>query len=449
MTMPEPFPKTSAAENLDRWAERIQRGEARAIARAITAVENGAPEASRLLQRVFPQTGRAFLVGVTGSPGAGKSTLVDGLIAELRKRGHSVGVLAVDPTSPFTGGAILGDRIRMQSHAEDDGVFIRSLATRGALGGLAAATLDAAMILDAAGKDYILIETVGVGQEEVAIAGIADITLLLLVPGLGDGIQALKAGVMEIADIFVLNKADLPGADLLEEQLREALERAASWPGPPPPVVRTIATRAEGLDKLTDAMRSFLESASLSGRLQQRRRRCWQEHIYDRVRSRLLASIAPQAGGADTLERLAEAVAARRSDPLEAAEQALAQVFARLPQNLFAEAVLDHLGVAVNSLEQAAGFYQQALGLQVSRSETIPAERTRVAMLPVGGSRIELLEATDPDSPIARFLAKRGPGLHHICLRVPDLTAAMDRLRTHGARLVNETPGRGAGGHRY
>ena len=204
-------------------ADSILSGDARAIARGISLVENGGDDGPALVRELFARTGRAFLVGVTGAPGAGKSTLVDGLISRWRKSGSSVGVIAVDPTSPFSGGAMLGDRVRMQTHAQDAGVFIRSMATRGHLGGLARATADAALVLDAAGKDFVAIETVGVGQDEVEVARTADVSVVVLVPGMGDDVQALKAGVMEIADIFVVNKADRDGADRTVAEIESLL----------------------------------------------------------------------------------------------------------------------------------------------------------------------------------------------------------------------------------
>src|SRR2546421_2563565 len=208
---------------IESWAQQIRAGEVRAVSRAITAIENHAPDSEALLKILFPHTGAAYLSGITGAPGTGKSTLVDRLAAHYRKASQKVGVIAVDPTSPYSGGAILGDRIRMQSHAGDAGIFIRSMATRGFLGGLSRATAEVALVLDAAGKKQILIETVGVGQDEIDIVRLADCVVVVLVPGLGDDIQSMKAGLMEIADIFVLNKADREGADRLEEQLHAVL----------------------------------------------------------------------------------------------------------------------------------------------------------------------------------------------------------------------------------
>ena len=212
-------------------SDRVLQGDPRAVARAISLIEDESPQGAALVRRIFPSTGKAYLIGITGSPGAGKSTLVDRLIGELRRSGRTIGVIAVDPTSPYTGGAILGDRVRMQAHVADSGVFIRSMATRGNLGGLARATAEAALVLDAAGKDIVLIETVGVGQDEVDIVRTADISIVTVVPGTGDEVQALKAGIMEIADIFVVNKADREGADRtvasIEATVRSAPSRSA------------------------------------------------------------------------------------------------------------------------------------------------------------------------------------------------------------------------------
>src|SRR5216683_3289021 len=239
---------------VDTWAVQICAGDVRAIARAITAIEDHDSHAEELLKQIFPSTGRAHVVGVTGAPGTGKSTLVDRLAAHYRRAGEQVGIIAVDPTSPYSGGAILGDRIRMQGHASDAGIFIRSMATRGSLGGLARATGDVALILDAAGKQNVLVETVGVGQDEVDIVRLADCTLVLLVPGMGDDIQNMKAGLMEIADIFVLNKSDREGVDRLEQQLQAMLQIVPVRDGWKPPVVRTVASENKGIEALAAAI---------------------------------------------------------------------------------------------------------------------------------------------------------------------------------------------------
>src|SRR5215813_3092438 len=248
---------SSNAPAVASWAQQIRNGEIRALARAITAIENRAPEAEPLLEILFSHTGTAYLTGVTGAPGTGKSTLVDRLAAHYRKKQERVGVIAVDPTSPYSGGAILGDRIRMQGHAGDTGIFIRSMATRGFLGGLARSTAEVALLLDAAGKRHVLIETVGVGQDEIDIVRLADCVLVVMVPGLGDDIQNMKAGLMEIGDIFVLNKADREGADRLEEQLHAMLSLVMPRDGWHPPVLRTVATDNQGIEALAAAIAKF------------------------------------------------------------------------------------------------------------------------------------------------------------------------------------------------
>jgi len=246
-------------ETVERWVDAIRAGEVRAIARAITAIENQTAQSEELLQRLFSATGGAYVIGCTGAPGTGKSTLVDRLAAHYRRAEQPVGIIAVDPTSPFTGGAVLGDRIRMQGHSADAGVFIRSVATRGSLGGLTRSTADVALVLDAAGKRLILIETVGVGQDEVDIVRLADCTIVLMAPGMGDDIQSMKAGLMEIADIFVVNKSDREGADRLEQQLQAMLELAPDRSGWKPRVVRTVATEDRGVAELVESIAKFRE----------------------------------------------------------------------------------------------------------------------------------------------------------------------------------------------
>src|SRR5271167_2467751 len=247
------------------WAEMVRSGDVRAISRAITAIENHAPEAEELLRLLFPQTGRAYLTGITGAPGTGKSTLVDRLAAYHRKCEETVGVIAVDPTSPYSGGAILGDRIRMQGHAGDAGMFIRSMATRGFLGGLARTTAEVALLLDAAGKQQLIIETVGVGQDEIDIVRLADCVLVVLVPGLGDDIQNMKAGLMEIGDIFVLNKSDRDGADRLHQQLDAMLSLVMPRDGWHPPIVPTVASENRGIDVLAATIDKFREHFATRG----------------------------------------------------------------------------------------------------------------------------------------------------------------------------------------
>jgi LAO/AO transport system kinase len=309
---------------VEEWAGLVRAGEVRAISRAITAVENHAAEAEELLRLLFPATGKAYLTGMTGAPGTGKSTLVDRLAAFYRKRDERVGVIAVDPTSPYTGGAILGDRIRMQGHAGDAGMFIRSMATRGFLGGLARATAEVALLLDAAGKQELLIETVGVGQDEIDIVRLADCVLVVMVPGMGDDIQNMKAGLMEIADIFVLNKADRDGADRLHQQLDAMLSLVMPRDGWHPPVVRTVASENRGIDVLAETIEKFRAHFVASGERERKHLEHWKKRLVELVESRVLERVLGGAEGDKLLTRLAGEVAERRLDPFSAVNEIVA-----------------------------------------------------------------------------------------------------------------------------
>jgi LAO/AO transport system kinase len=305
------------------WAAKILEGDVRAISRAISAVENHSPEAEQLLKQLFPSTGKAYLTGVTGAPGTGKSTLVDRLAAEYRKHNERVGVVAVDPTSPYSGGAILGDRIRMQGHAGDSGIFIRSMATRGFLGGLARSTAEVALLLDAAGKRQVLIETVGVGQDEVDIVRLADCVLVLLVPGLGDDIQNMKAGLMEIGDIFVLNKADRDGVDRLEEQLHAMLSLVLPRDGWHPPVLRTVATENRGITELAASIDKFRKHFESSSERHKKHVEHWKNRLIEMLESRLLERVLGGKEGEAKLQNFAQAVAERKKDPFSAVSELL------------------------------------------------------------------------------------------------------------------------------
>ena len=300
-------------------ADRVLAGEALAVARAISLIEDEAPAGADLVRAVFGKTGRAYLVGVTGPPGAGKSTLVGRLSAGMIGPDVTVGVIAVDPTSPFTGGAVLGDRLRMQPHAGGEGVFIRSMATRGHLGGLARATADAALVLDASGRDIVLIETVGVGQDEVDIVGTADVSVVVLVPGTGDDVQALKAGIMEIADIFVVNKADRDGAGGLVSAIEATLSLhpygADEWR---PPIVKTVATTGEGVAEVIDAVARF--RAHSGPRLATRRRERSERRLRELVSERLMAHLEHQVLASGELASIVDRVSAREIDPYTAAD---------------------------------------------------------------------------------------------------------------------------------
>jgi LAO/AO transport system kinase len=307
--------------------ERVCAGDVRALARAISLVENDAPEAAGVLSGCFSHTGTALRIGVTGSPGAGKSTIVDKLARAWRAAGTRVGVVAVDPSSAFTGGAILGDRIRMQEAISDNGLYVRSMATRGCLGGLARATAEVSQVIEASGKDVVVIETVGVGQDEVDIVRLADVTLVVLMPGMGDDVQSIKAGIMEIADIFVINKADREGADRVEKEIR-ALQsltaRGGSWEAP---IVKTIATTGEGIDDLLLAVDQMKEWLGSEGRLQARRKSYWQERIEEMVRHALLKEARSHGLSSEQFAEHAERVASGQEDPYRLVPSLVAQVF--------------------------------------------------------------------------------------------------------------------------
>ena len=373
---------------MEQMVARLRAGDVRTLARAISVVEAGSRGASEMLAACRASSQYALRIGVTGPPGAGKSTLVDQMTRSLRQQGKTVAVLAVDPTSPYTGGALLGDRIRMQDLAGDEGVYVRSVASRGATGGITRTAGDVCSVMEAAGRQVVLIETVGVGQDEVEVVQLADVTVVVLVPGMGDEVQSLKAGLMEVADIFVINKSDVGGAERVEAEIHAMQGLAREEPGVwMPPVVRTVATTGEGVEALMESVRLCAVEKQRTGRRQVRRQ------VDEGLR-------------------------------------------------------LDHLGIAVRSIAAARGFYEM-LGLRVSHEETVEHEKVKTAMLPLGETRIELLEPTDEESVVGRFLASRGEGLHHIALHVEGIDEVFNKLKAEGVRLASDAVRIGAGGHRY
>jgi LAO/AO transport system kinase len=303
--------------------DRITAGEPNAVARAISRVEDNAADSAELMKQIFPRTGRALIIGITGSPGAGKSSLVDKLAAFYRKGGERVGIIAVDPSSPFSGGAILGDRIRMQALALDQGVFIRSMATRGNLGGLARSTIEAAAILDAAGYEKIIIETVGVGQDEIEIAKTADVCVVVLVPGMGDDVQTMKAGIMEIGDVLVINKADRDGVLRTEKELESLLSlapRADNWQTP---IVKTVAIESKGIKELAAAIEASRDFQKQAPAASERRQSIARWRILELLRERLVAQTMAGDSASEKLDRLAAEVASKERDPYSAVDELL------------------------------------------------------------------------------------------------------------------------------
>jgi LAO/AO transport system kinase len=308
---------------LQAWIERLRAGDVRTLARTISAVEDGAPNTTKLLQQLFPLTGRAKMLGVTGSPGAGKSTLVDQLAVQYRKTDKQVGIIAVDPTSPYTGGAILGDRIRMQQHHADPGIYIRSMATRGFLGGVSRATADVSTVLDAAGRDIVIIETVGVGQDEVDIVRLADVTVVVLVPGMGDDVQTIKAGIMEIADIFVINKSDREGADRVEREIRNMQTLAGNiredrWTAP---IVKTVASTGAGVEDLVKKINEYEDHLAAQDLLIKRRASNWRERLIEMLREALLERLMRESLSSRDLSSYAQQIAAHERDPYTLVEE--------------------------------------------------------------------------------------------------------------------------------
>src|SRR5688572_25541894 len=322
-------------------------GDSRALARAISLVEDRSSAGNALLHQLFDYTGQATIIGITGSPGSGKSSLVDRLAAAYRKEHSQVGIIAVDPSSPFTGGAILGDRIRMQALSTDPGIFIRSMATRGHLGGLAAATTDVIRVLDAAARNPILVETVGVGQDEIDIVKLADVSVVVLVPGMGDDVQALKAGVMEIGDIFVINKCDRPGVEKMEHALTSILSLAHRNDGWVPPIVRTTATEGVGTDELKSHIDAYLSRPGNTEQQLARKRDAARHHLTRLLQEQLVQAALEKAFPTDALDHVLDKIARHETDPYAVVEALTAS-----------NRRIDHIGIAVRSIEEALKLYE-------------------------------------------------------------------------------------------
>ncbi len=434
-----PVPRSAAA-----LAEGVLACRVPDVARAISWAESGDARFPELLAALFPKTGRARVTGLTGSPGAGKSTLTAALARRARARGRRVGIVAVDPSSPFSGGAILGDRIRMQDLYTDPGVLIRSMATRGHLGGLARASADAVDVLDAAGFDEVLVETVGVGQDEVEVFRLAESCVVVLTPGMGDDIQAIKAGLMEVADLFVVNKSDRDGADRVVQEILQMLELGehGAWI---PPVLKTVATTGAGLDTFEAKLaehRAFLDGPEGEKRRRERTRM----RIEGLVKEDFLRKVEKLRGDSGALDEAARRVDAREEDPISVARALSGRISPSSPSKKFSSSSvsrISHLGISVPSLEQGGKFWD-LLGLVEEHREEVASQKVVTSFRAVGESYLELLEPTSPDSPIAKALATRGPGIHHLCLEVADLRAALQRLKAAGVKLINEEPIDGA-----
>jgi LAO/AO transport system kinase len=303
--------------------KRLRAGDPRTLSQAISTVENRTLGWPEVLKALFPFSGHARILGITGSPGAGKSTLVDHLARHYRKQNRTVGIIAVDPTSPYTGGAILGDRIRMQEHFSDPGIYIRSMATRGSLGGLARTTAEVATVLDASGRDLVMIETVGVGQDEIDVVRVADITVVILVPGMGDDVQTIKAGIMEVADIFVINKSDREGSERVEREIRALQSLAVRSDRWTPPIVKTIASEGSGIAELAKAIGEYEAYLKKENLLQERSVEHWQQRLVEMLRDALLERAREQVRDSD-LVRYAGEIAQHKRDPYTLVEEIVA-----------------------------------------------------------------------------------------------------------------------------
>jgi LAO/AO transport system kinase len=387
-----------------------------------------------LMKAVFSQTGRATIIGITGAPGAGKSSLVDKLALHYKNNDERIGVICVDPSSPFSGGAILGDRIRMATLGLDKNVFIRSMATRGNLGGLSRATVDAVAILDAAGFDRVIVETVGVGQDEVEIVKTADVSVVVLVPGMGDDIQAIKAGIMEIGDVFAINKADREGVLRTQKELEALLSLAHRPDMWNPPIVKTVATENKGIEDLSVAIDAYMEFQRSGTQNSERRKAIARWRLTELLQEKLLSDLLSRNGSGGKVGKTLSGNRGKEDRSVFGGRGTIKGM------------KINHLGIATKGIDEALEFWSDALGLENAHTEVVEDQKVRVAMLPIGESRIELLEPTNDDSPISKFLEKRGGGLHHIAVEVDDINAALARLKEKGMRLIDESPRIGAEG---
>ena len=305
------------------FIQKLLAGEPRSVARAITKIENSLPDSSELMKAVLPHTGKASIIGITGAPGAGKSSLVDKLALHYKEKGHKIGIICVDPSSPFSGGAILGDRIRMATLGLEKNIFIRSMATRGNLGGISRATVDAIAILDAAGFDIVIVETVGVGQDEVEIVKTADVSVVVLVPGMGDDIQAIKAGIMEIGDVFVINKADREGVLRTQKELESLLSLAQRPDFWNPPIVKTIATENKGIEDLSEAIESYVDFFRKGDASLTRKQAIARWRLLELLQERLLADLLGRNGASEAIDKITLEIAEKKKDPYSAVEELL------------------------------------------------------------------------------------------------------------------------------
>lgn len=424
-------------------SSKVIQGDVRAAAKLITMVENDFQNAQKVLKNLYQYSGKSVVIGITGSPGSGKSTITDRLTKHIRKLGKKVGIIAIDPSSPFSGGAILGDRIRMQDLATDKDVFIRSIGTRGHLGGLSRSTEAVVKIMDAMGKEVIFIETVGVGQSEIEVIKVSDIILLVLVPGMGDDIQVIKAGIMEIGDIFVVNKADREGADKLIAEI-EMMLHLDKCSKKNPPIVKTIGTENVGIEKLWVEIDRLFSNLQNNGNLYQRRKNRIKKEIYDLFLQNW-QDMFFQLTGEKKLGKEVEMVLNQEIDPYSVVNK-LTEIFKK---EIFKEGTnllnkIDHIGIAVKKLEDALTVFQEILEVKCSGIEEVEEQKVKVACLPVGESKIELLESTSEESVIARYIEKRGEGIHHIAFQVKDIVTVIDKLNRKGIKLIDQKPRIGA-----